>query len=340
MPADHELTDEELKEFAQHGVILDNTPAPTEEAAPAATEEAAPAPTEEAAPVERPRDPVTGQFVPVTQTEEAPAEAKPETAAPEQPAAPPPGFVPHQALHQERLARQTLQAQLNTLQARTNAMLAAQAGGPQVEMPDMQTDPAGYVRALEARIEKFEETQAQTAQLRQIDNAFENDEATFKSYTPDYDDASEHYARSRSQELLAFYTPEQAQEIMLAEARQLAQEAWQRGMNAGELVYRMAQARGYTPNSGGAPASVVDEAMRAVANTPAPTPPAAAPSPSAVVAAAQQGQAATRTLSVGGGAATATQMNAEALLSMSDEEFEAYLKLGQKGANARFAAIG
>ncbi|TXH49283.1 MAG: hypothetical protein E6Q97_23045, partial [Desulfurellales bacterium] len=75
MPADHELTDEELKEFAQHGVILDNTPAPTEEAAP----------------VERPRDPVTGQFVPVTQTEEAPAEAKPETAAPEQPAAPPPG---------------------------------------------------------------------------------------------------------------------------------------------------------------------------------------------------------------------------------------------------------
>lgn len=336
MPAEHELTEEELREFAQHGVILGNAPAPapTEEAAPTTEEVATPAPTEEAAPAERPRDPATGQFIPAAQTEEVPAEAKPETT--EQPATPPPpGFVPHQALHQERLARQTLQAQLNTLQARTNAMLAAQANSAQVvEMPDMQTDPAGYVRALEARIEKFEEAQAQTAQLRQIDNAFENDEATFKSYTPDYDNASEHYARSRSQELLAFYTPEQAQEIMMAEARQLAQEAWQRGMNAGELVYRMAMARGYTPNTG-APASVVDEAMRSVANDSL-----AAPSPAAVVAAAQQGQTVTRTLSVGGGAATPAQMNAEALLSMSDEEFEAYLKLGQKGANARFAAIG
>jgi hypothetical protein len=33
-------------------------------------------------------------------------------------------------------------------------------------------------------------------------------------------------------------------------------------------------------------------------------------------------------------------LNAEALLNMSDEEFEASLRLGEKGANTRFAAIG
>lgn len=367
MPAEHDFTDEELQEFAQHGVIItQGAPAASANedpatAAPAAApaEGAAAAPAEgaaaEPAPADgQPRDPATGQFAP-KQEGQAPADPAAAPADPnaapqaQQPATPPPGFVPHQALHQERQQRQQMAQQLATLQARTNAILAARQQ-PELQLPDLNEDPVGYVRGLEERLRQFEETQAVETQNRQIESAIEVEENTFRSYTPDYDQASAYYVQSRAQELLALYTPQQAQQIMMAEARQMATEAWQRGIPAPQMVYTLAQARGYRP---GAPAAVPVAAPQPAPQA-APVPAAApvgaqggqnapqngAPAAAAVVAAAQQGQAATRTLSGGSGAASPAQMNAEALLSMSDEEFEQYLKLGQKGANARFAAIG
>lgn len=357
MPAEHDFTDEELQEFAQHGVIItQGAPAATanEDPAPAAAPAAAPAEgAADPAPAEgQPRDPATGQFAP-KQEGQAPAPADPNAADPNaapqgtQPGAPPPGFVPHQALHQERQQRQQIAQQMATLQARTNAILAARQQ-PELQLPDLNEDPVGYVRGLEERLRQFEESQAIETQNRQIESAIEVEENTFRSYTPDYDQASAYYVQSRAQELLAFYPPQQAQQIMMAEARQMATEAWQRGIPAPQMVYTMAQARGYRP---GAPAGSSTAPLQPQGGAPqpqatAPSPgtvpavPNGAPAAAAVVAAAQQGQAATRTLSGGSGAASTTNLNAEALLSMSDEEFEQYLKLGTKGANARFAAIG
>lgn len=337
MPAEHDFSPEELQEFAQHGVIIGKSP-------PAATanEEVDPAPaTEPAAQAgdqEPARDPTTGQFVAKEPTA-APATADP-TTTPTQPdptttPAPPPGYVPHQALHAERVAKQQLAAQMATLQARTNALLAARQPDV-VQMPDLQQDPVAYVQTLEERVRAFEEQRAEEENNRAVENALRIEEENFRVYTPDYDAASEHYVNSRARELLAFYPPQEAQSILMAEARQLAQEAWQRGIPAPQMVYMMAQARGYNgPQSQPAPAAQQPPATQQSQ----PAPAATAPSAAAVVAAASAGQQAVRTLS-GGSAAPATTLNAEALLSMSDEEFERYLKLGQRGANERFAALG
>lgn len=345
MPATHDLTDDELKEFEQHGVTIT-------QGLPAATANEEPEPAQQTENNEQPRDPATGQFLPAQTTEgqqtPAPAEGTepaPQTTEGQQ--TPPPGFVPHAAMHAERVRAQQATQQLALLQARTNALLAARQQ-PEHELPDLSTDPVGYVRGLEERIRQFEETQAAEAHNRQIDQAIEMEENTFRNLTPDYDQASEYYVQSRAQELLAFYTPHQAQQIMMAEARQMATEAWQRGVPAPQMVYTLAQARGYRSGAAVTPQLAVNTGLQ---GQPAQNPlesaggaPSAAqtgtPSPAAVVAAAAQGQQVTRTLSGGSGAATTTTLNAEALLNMSDEEFEQYLKLGTKGANARFAAIG
>jgi hypothetical protein len=71
--------------------------------------------------------------------------------------------------------------------------------------------------------------------------------------------------------------------------------------------------------------------------------PVAAPaiSPQATIATIQAGQQAGRSIGTTAGSASSTaELNAAALLAMSDEEFEAHLQLGKKGANARFAALG
>jgi hypothetical protein len=54
------------------------------------------------------------------------------------------------------------------------------------------------------------------------------------------------------------------------------------------------------------------------------------------VQAVQQGQQASRSLSGATGGSTA-EMSAEALLQMSDDEFETFLGIGTKKANERFS---
>jgi hypothetical protein len=169
----------------------------------------------------------------------------------------------------------------------------------------------------------------------------------FTQYVPDYNQASAFYVNSRAQELVMFNTPEQARDILTNEVRSIAAESWRRGIPAAESIYRLAQARGYAtapPGPGGAsqaatpaPAAPQPQLGRPPAR---PTPPANGRiDPAAVVASIHEGQQASRSLS-GSGAGGAAQLNADALLQMSDEEFAAYLKLGQgKSSNDRFREI-
>lgn len=320
----------EHEEPAQHGdrpapvrdeqgrfVAAETTPAPTP----------APAPAPDAAP-----DPNADPNAPAP-------DAAADPNAP--PAAPPPGFVPHAALHAERLRANQMAQQFAALSARTNALLMAQQGMRPEPLPDLDTDPVGYVRAVGERVQQQDQQTAEQREQDIINTQMEQDEAAFRSYTPDYDQACDHYVASRARELSNFYPPEQCQEIMLNEARAMAQQAWQRGIPAAEMTYRMAQARGYVP--GGPAPTPTPTPTPAPAPVPAPAPaPAPAPggpAPSATVAAVRQAQSASRTLSAGAGGGAAVALNAEALLAMSDEEFEQHLALGQKGANARFAAV-
>lgn len=257
--------------------------------------------------------------------------------------APPPGYVPHAAMHAERTRAQDLARQNSLLMARTNAILAARTA-PQVDpnAPTLETDPVAYIQTLEQRLEAFEQERQQDAQHRELDMALESDEQNFIAYTPDYPQASEYYVASRARELLQFHTPQDAQRIMTEEVRAIAKQSWERGMPAAQGIYQLAGARGYRPGQPSpfaAPAPTVAPAPAPVAAAPAPTAPVAAPSAAAVVDSVIAGQQASRSLSTAPGGGGAAELNAEALLKMNDEEFEAYLKLGTRGANDRFAAV-
>ena len=349
MPVANDLTPEEEQMFSQHGVAPagpgmepNGEPSQPAPAAPAAE----PAPAAPAAAPAQPRD-AKGQFAPKTQQEqEAAAAAGQQPGTP--PAAPeaPPTMVPHAALHEARERERQARQQLAALQARTNAILAAnaqRAATTTPQMPNIEEDPVGYMQALEKRLNDFEATRQRDTAYREIDMALEQDEQMFASYTPDYEQASDYYVQSRARELLALHSPEQAQNILLAETRQLAQEAWRRGMPAAQMVYQLAQARGYAGPQAqpvvppAAPAPAVPQAQQPTLQTNFAQPLTAQQQVAAAQMAAQQ----SKSLSVANSSGTspADALNANDLLNMSDEEFERYLALGTKGANARFAAI-
>lgn len=324
MPSPNDLTPEEEAEFTAMGVApagpgMEPTGETSPPAAPEAPAEAAPA---------RERDPATGRF---TATPEETAAGVDPNAPPNPAAAAPEGYVPHAALHAERMKTTEALRNFNLLQSRTNAILAAQR--PAVpDLPDINTDPVGYVTQLGERYAETELSRQETEHNRRIDDAFTADEQTFSRYTPDYDQASNHFLQSRANELMAMgATPEQVRDTLFAEVRQIAGQAWQAGVPAAQRIYQLAQARGYAaPAPGAAPVAGAQPAAA----------PAAQPAPAAVLATVRAQNGASRSLSTASGGAAAQELNAEALLALSDEEFEKVLRLGEKGANARFAGVG
>jgi len=340
MPVPNDLSPEEEREFTAMGVPpagpgMEPTGEPNQSAAPPAPAENQPrnesgqfAPKPAAA---APAQPVAQpQAAPVAPGTEAPPAQLSGDGAP--PPAPPPGFVPHAALHEARAREQTLRQQMITLQARTNALLASSKQPQQVELPDLNADPQGYVRAIGEGYQELQEQRQREAYETQIMGALEQDEETFRSMVPDYDVATDHYIQSRQAELSQFYPPYQVQQVMKSEVLQIAQQAWQVGKPAAQVIYELAKARGYQRQA-------AQQQFQPQQFAPAPQQPQGV-APAAQIAAIQAGQAQTRTLGTSGGAPGVAELNAQALLAMSDEEFEAHLKLGQKGANARFAAIG
>lgn len=241
-----------------------------------------------------------------------------------------PQMVPLAALHEarQRAAQAAQMAQLAT--TRMNAMLAAQQGQGQQPptMPDLAENPAAYIQALEQRLSQFETVRQEETQSRQIESSLEQDELIFSQQVPDYDAASEYYVQSRARELLQFHTPQDAQQILRQEAHAIATQSWQRGMSAAQAVYSLAQARGYAPGQ--------QQQGQVVPFQPQGQQQQRGPTAQAQVRAVQQGQQRSRSLSGGGGAPSTEVLNAEALLAMSDEEFEQALALGSKGAEARF----
>lgn len=278
---------------------------------------------------ERPRDPTTGRFL---SAEEIAAQQQSENDNQQQQQQSDNRTVPLAALHQERMRAGELARRAQLAEARMNAMLTRQQGQQQKQqLPDLNEDPVGYITALEQRLSQFEQERTVDQQTRQLDMSIEQDENLFKQTQPDYDMASDYYVQSRAQELLQFYTPQDAQKIMMQEAREVAQQAWQRGQSAGEVIYRLAMARGYNPNRQGQYQTEQHQQGNSQPNR---------PNAAETVKNIRTNQQQNRSLSNAGGNAGAGALNAAALLEMSDDEFEDYLKLGAKGANARFAAIG
>lgn len=248
---------------------------------------------------------------PVEETPVAEPVAQPEPVAQvETPAAepdkPPPGYVPQGALHQERERRKATEAQFQTLQQQLAELQAKLNPPPEIVIPDPILDPKGFrefqIKQITERAEEkaAAERRAMEAQQQQlVMTRLNQDVATFKATTPDYDNAFQHAVKARQQEL-AFYgnSPEQIASQMEVDVQAIVQQAYSQGRNPAELFYEYAKMRGY---SAPVAAPVVSQAA-------------------VQVQALAEAQRQTQSLSPAGGPANDGGMTIETLSKMSEAE--------------------
>ncbi len=260
---------------------------------------------------------------------ETPAEPAKEAPAQEAPAAeaegeapatsaevkekPPEGFVPHGAMHAERVKRQALEQQLQEMQRKFEEFQTAQQKPAEPEpMPDPVMEPEKFAawnaqqsEGVKKQIAELMTQQREAQQQAYMVQSIQTGEASFKAENPDYDDALTHLANVRVQELAVLgYDEMQARQVVQQEARSIVGMAVQRGMNPAAVAYQMAQARGYQKA--------------------APAPAAAAPAQpdmAAQMAAKSKAQAATASLSGAGGPVQGGGLTAEMLANMSEADF-------------------
>jgi len=185
--------------------------------------------------------------------EEAPNPA----AAPERPQ----GYVPHEALHEQREITKRQAQELSQYKERTEKMettfqklLSSLNEKP---APEFDKDPLGHFQyrneQLEQRLgdvtgklEKFENQAQSQAQLNQVFNAITASEQEFRIQTKDYDDAVKFLKDARKDELKELgLTAVETEHALNAEVMALAQGALARGKNPALVAYKMAEKRGY-----------------------------------------------------------------------------------------------
>lgn len=232
-----------------------------------------------------------------------PAPAEPEPAPAADPTKPPEGYVPHQAMHQERERRRALEQEANELRQRLAEYEAAKKPEP-VEIPDPIIDPDGFRKfqhdQLQAQQERWQqhEQQQRTAALHQQVATLEQQ---FMQATPDYAQATQHLHQARVAELTAYgYAAEQIPQIIAQDANAIVQNALAQGRNPAQVLYEAAKLRGW---SGQAPA-----------------PAAPNPAPAQQIEAKRQAQANTGTLATSGGPSTAGNYTIEMLANMPEAE--------------------
>lgn len=186
---------------------------------------------------------------------EAPA---PEAAAPvaEPPKAPEQRMVPQQALHEARQEARELKARLAALEA----------ASPKEPELDETTDPIGTIGKLKQEINAFKKWQADQAEEASLGQQIGARINAYAKENPDYPAHYQFLQNSRVNELRALGHNDQAiaQQIRLEEM-QLGRTALQNDLDPGEIISKLAIARGW---------------QKAAAPTPlAPTPAAPAPQP-------------------------------------------------------------
>lgn len=173
------------------------------------------------------------------------AEVKPEVKP--EPEVKKPGFVPHAALHEERLRRQALEKELADLRA---GKAPTEPVKPVAIDPD--TDPIGALKEIREFQQKQREEGERTTQLRAFDDRVRAHEADFATATPDYGDAITHLREARAAQIRNSaaalgqpITDAQLGQMLMDEARATSSQAFQNGKNPGEVFYTLAKHFGY-----------------------------------------------------------------------------------------------
>ena len=144
-------------------------------------------------------------------------------------------------------------AKYNALQKRLDDM-AALVKGEDPNAPKEQPDPlkpiTEQLSKLTERFETQDQQREQEQQWNQVLTYADQDEARFRAQAPDFDNATQHYIKSRLSEMQALGVDQaQAEAILTQEAQQLLFQCAQQGRSPAEALYTMAKARGYTPGA-------------------------------------------------------------------------------------------
>ena len=187
-------------------------------------------------------------------------------------------MVDIRALHESRAREKEYREQvaesnrkMQLLEERTNLLLQQHFNRPQEQpqpqapaIPDMATDPVGHIVArldqTQQRVDQFgqgsqQQQQAWTQQQQQAQvlqnfvmraQALENE---FKIETPDYEAAFTHLNQVRGKELAKIGIRDPGERMRAIQQQNLiiADIAMQNGQNPAQVLYELAQDRGYAP---------------------------------------------------------------------------------------------
>jgi hypothetical protein len=200
----------------------------------------------------------------------APAGADGQPVVVEPTAPPQQGMVPHAALHEERERRKQVEQamveerRLRALtEERTNLLLQslARGGVPQQpavqEIPTLDKDPVGYLVGTLQRqgevIQALTQNEMQRNQFVQQSSGVMNlqqhaiaQEREFAAQNPDYQSALDHLMKARHADLVEVgCDAAERQQILTQEALAIAERGMRTNRNPAEIIYKLAQQRGY-----------------------------------------------------------------------------------------------
>jgi hypothetical protein len=228
--------------------------------------------------------------------------------------------VPQQALHAEREKRKALEAEIAPLREQLAAIakMREQVQSRKPEDLPAADDPAALehlrnrlsqLETGQTRLTQHMDTQAlDQAERAQLGGFMQEAETAYRQQQPDYDAAIEHVVMARANELKLYgLNPAQIQTTIAEEATEIVRSAVAQGRNPAELGYQIALSRGYRPSaSTEQKGNGTDQSNTAQATL------------DAIAKAKAQGK------SLGGSGGSAPKnLNAEAILALSPEEFDA-----------------
>lgn len=218
-----------------------------------------------------------------------------------------------QAKEEARLAREELAA----LRAEIEALKGGQKDDPLAALKDDDSDPIGDLEALKRWVkgqaqagdqEKVQRAQAtqQQQNIKQLSDWASEYEQDFKLENPDYDDAANHVAASRLEELKVIHGDEKsAQDAFMKEMVGLVAQCQEKKLDPAEVVYKIAQQRGYARKA----TPVDNQAQKADT--------------------IKRGQQAAKSLGSAGGKAETSELSIESINAIKDptQRYAAYEKL-------------
>jgi hypothetical protein len=219
------------------------------------------------------------------------------------------------ALHEERGRRKTTESEKRALESqlaelRGKFSIIEQLNAPKVlEAPTVETDIFGVIRnqaetlvQLQRRLQAEDDQKRTAGEHNNLVTAYRMDAAQFEAKTPDFKAAYNHLLNSRAAELMAigYDDPAQLHQVLTNDEMAIARTALGNKKSAAEIIYNLAQQRGYRkagPGSGKG-AEKIDTINR--------------------------GQQANKSLANTGGSSGDGDMTGEMLLKMPMDEFEAW----------------